>query len=125
MPNRKLDIVLGLQEHLPLDQRQSWDQAMTTWWINIRPEGGMRLTRHGYNMLHGVLGLESWEMELGDKDGNAMTKRLILALDQKMQWPYYLDIDARKKRRRIIFFGSREAMMATMYGDLQRWLTNQ
>ena len=125
MSNRKLDIVLGLQEHIPKDHKESWDQAMITWWANIRPEGGLRLTRHGYKMLHEVLGMESWEMDLAHSDGNIIDKRLILALDHKLQWPYYLDINVRKKQRRIVFFGSREAMMATMYGDLKQWLTNK
>ena len=53
-----------------------------------------------------------------------MTKKVILDLDRKLIWPYYLDFNARKKRRRIVFFGSREAMMAAMYGDLERWLAS-
>jgi hypothetical protein len=53
-----------------------------------------------------------------------MTKKIILDLDRKLAWPYYLDFNARKKRRRIIFFGSREAMMAAMYGDLEQWLAS-
>jgi hypothetical protein len=51
-----------------------------------------------------------------------LTKRVILDLDRKLEWPYYLDFDARKKRARIVFFGSREAMMASIYGDIEKWL---
>jgi hypothetical protein len=53
-----------------------------------------------------------------------VTKKIILDLDRKMEWPYYLDFNVRKKRRRIVFFGSREAMMAAMYGDLEKWLAS-
>jgi hypothetical protein len=79
--------------------------------------------------MHKVLQLESWQMDLSGTDTshpsrNRMTKKIILDLDRKMTWPYYLDFNARKKRRRIVFFGSREAMMAAMYGDLNRWLNN-
>ena len=100
---------------------------MMTWWANIRPEGGLRLTRQGYDVMHGILKLESWQLDLSDLDDAKMfrsrvTKRTILALDRKLEWPYYLDFNPRKKTRRIVFFGSREAMMATMYGDLQKWL---
>lgn len=127
MPNRKLSITLGLLEKLPEDRREPWDQALVTWWANIRPEGGLRLTRHGYEILHDVLQYESWSMDLANETTlyqARISKRTILDLDRKLEWPYYLDFNPRKKTRRIVFFGSREAMMATMYGDLERWLAN-
>jgi len=89
----------------------------------------LRLTQHGYHIMHEVLQLESWQMDLSGTDPShpsrsPMTKKIILDLDRKLTWPYYLDFNARKKRRRIVFFGSREAMMAAMYGDLERWLAS-
>ena len=84
----------------------------------------MRLSNLGYKMLHDVLQLESWQLHLADHDGQIFTKRLVLDLDRKLQWPYYIEISVKKKRRRIVFFGSKEAMMATMYGDLERWLAS-
>jgi len=127
MKNRKLEIVQKLLELLPESSRGSTDDAMVTWWTNIRRDGGLRLTNQGYHIMHDVLKLESWHLDLseGDEQPNyraRITKRIVLELDKKLEWPYYLDFDARKKRRRIIFFNSREAMMATMYGDLERWL---
>ena len=100
---------------------------MITWWANIRPEGGMRLTRHGYEIMHDVLKLESWELDLSNQDDprhSRITKRTVFNLDRKLEWPYFLDFNPRKKTRRIVFFGSREAMMATMYGDLEKWLAS-
>jgi len=125
MPNRKFSITLGLLEQVPEALREPWDRAMTTWWVNLRPEGGMRLTRHGYEIFHDVLQLESWSLDLSSENNGFRTrldKRTVLDLDRKCEWPYYLDINPRKKIKRIIFFGSREAMMATMYGDLKTWL---
>lgn len=125
MLNRKLDIVRRLLADLPETKRETEDQAMITWWANIRPEGGLRLTQHGYGILHGLLKLESWALDLSDTDQPhrvRLDKRTILDLDRKLEWPYYIDFNARKKTRRIVFFGSREAMMATMYGDLKKWL---
>ena len=129
MQNRKLDIVQRLLADIPDALREPEDRAMKTWWANIRPQGGLRLTQHGYHIMHEVLQLESWTLELSeDNDARGfrsrMTKKIILDLDRKLEWPYYLDFNARKKRRRIVFFGSREAMMATMYGDLERWLAS-
>jgi hypothetical protein len=78
--------------------------------------------------MHDVLELESWMVDLSDDAARAlpggMTKKIILDLDRKLEWPYYLDFNVRKKKKRIIFFGSRGAMMATMYGNLESWLAN-
>jgi hypothetical protein len=129
MQNRKLEIVQRLLVDIPDALREPEDRAMKTWWANIRPQGGLRLTEHGYRIMHEVLQLESWQMDLSGTDPShpsrsRVTKKIILDLDRKMTWPYYLDFNARKKRRRIVFFGSREAMMAAMYGDLERWLAS-
>ena len=129
MQNRKLEIVTRLRDLIPEQNRESIDQAMITWWANIRRDGGMRLTNHGYKIMHDLLGLESWQLELPNPDDVGavrarIDKKTILDLDRKLEWPYYLDFDARRKRRRIVFFGSREAMMATLYGDIKSWLSS-
>ena len=116
-----------MRDDIPEHQRETVEQAMITWWTNIRRDGGMRLTTHGYQILHDVLKIESWQLDLSDQEKNGawrarIDKRMILDLDRRLEWPYYLDFNARKKTRRIVFFGSREAMMATMYGDLKKWL---
>ena len=78
------------------------------------------MTRHGYDIMHDVLKLESWALDLP----NSIKKKIVLELDRKLEWPYYLDFNPRKKTKRIVFFGSREAMMATMYGNLEPWLAS-
>lgn len=100
---------------------------MVTWWANIRDNGGLRLTHHGYEILDRVLGMESWSLDLTDPDPlgtwrSRITKKIILDLDRKLEWPYYLDFNPRKKTRRIVFFSSKEAMLATLYGDLESFL---
>jgi hypothetical protein len=125
MSDRRLEIVQRLMPQVPLEYQQSIDHAMKTWWVNIRRGGGMRLTEAGYEMLHDVLRLESWTMDLSDRDRVIFTKRLILDLDRKLEWPYYIQVNIKKKLRRIVFFHSKEAMMATMYGDLVKWIQNK
>ena len=122
MHDRRLEIVQRLIPRIPQEYQQSQDQAMRTWWANIRRDGGMRLTATGYEMMHDVLKLESWRLDLAEEPRQIFTKRLILDLDRKLEWPYYIEVNIRKKVRHIVFFGSREAMMATMYGDLKQWL---
>ena len=124
MTDRRLEIVQRLMPQVPDELQQTTEAAMRTWWANIRRVGGMRLTDLGYQMLHDVLKLESWELDLRDHERVVFTKRLILDLDHKLEWPYFIEVNMKKKRRRIVFFGSREAMMATMYGDIERWLAS-
>jgi hypothetical protein len=129
MANRKLEILSRVCHEIPEDSREPIDQAMITWWANIRDDGGLRLTHHGYRMLKDVLGMQSWVLNLGDPDDTGawrakINKRTVLALDRKLEWPYYLDFDARRRRRRIVFFGSQEAMMAQLYGDITAWLNS-
>jgi len=124
MHDRKLEIIQRLMPQIPLEYQQSVDHAMKTWWANIRRDGGMRLTATGYEMMHDVLKLESWRLDLAAEPRRIFTKRLILDLDRKLEWPYYIEVNVRKKIRHMVFFGSREAMMATMYGDLERWLNS-
>lgn len=119
MSNRKREIVEGLVAQLPESRQETVEEAMVSWWVNLRESGGLRLTYHGYHTLHNILEVESWSVDIGNAK-QIMTKKVILDLDRKLTWPYYID----PKLKRIVFFSSREAMMATLYGDLQSWLAN-
>lgn len=94
---------------------------MITWWANIREDGGLRLTKHGYDMLDKIFKLESWIVQLPEKTN--ISKRDILEMDRKLCWPYYIRTKG-KKQIEIVFFSSREAMMATLYGDLKAWIAS-
>lgn len=63
--------------------------------------------------------MESWEFSI-ENPRNTLTKGVILDMDHKLSWPYFIDT----KKKRIVFFGSREALMANLYGDLRAWLDN-
>ena len=90
MLNRKLEIVLGLLNQIPDQHRETVNQAMISWWVNIRDTGGLRLTWHGYNLLKNILEIESWSVDISDAK-KTFTKRVILDLDHKLVWPYYAD----------------------------------
>ena len=90
------------------------DEAMRTWYRNIRSSGGFRLTDLGYQSLIRAQ-IQSWQVDIRLRD---LTRPGILALDRRMQWPYYIDV----RGRRMIMFGSTEAMMVTLYGDVMRYL---
>jgi len=107
-----------LIELLPEDHRISIEEAMILWYTNIRNNGGFRLTQNGFQVMK-ILGLESWSVPLTDIK-ITMDKNLLLALDRKLTWPYFIDY----KKKEIIFYSSREAVMATMYGSIKNWLDN-
>lgn len=96
----------------------SVEQAMRTWYYNIRAQGGLRLTELGYQTLI-KLDLEQWTVPVADPK-TTLSKRLLLELDRKLQYPYYIDY----RKKMLVFFSSREAMLATLYGDVAQFLRN-
>jgi len=111
----KLHLTEELLGLLPSEEKIPFEQAMVTWWFNLREQGGLRLTNTGYIALKKSLKLETYLYELNQPRAH-QNKKLILGLDRKLQWPYYLS------KQRLEFFSSKEAMMATLYQDLHAWL---
>jgi hypothetical protein len=95
--------------------------AMHTWWFNIRKNGGMRLTGPGYSVFVEQLDLARYEWPI--QDPLSFNQHVILALDRKMQMPYYISA-IKGIPKKIVFFGSQEAVMVNLYGDLQQFLDN-
>ena len=114
----KSKLTKRLVELLPEDHRISLEEAMLHWYTNIRNNGGFRLTVFGYQAMK-ILGLDSWSVKLTDIK-ITMDKSLLLALDRKLTYPYFIDY----KKKEIIFYSSKEAMMATMYSSIKNWLYN-
>ena len=90
--------------------------AFHSWWYNTREKGGMRLTSTGFKILKD-LKFEYWDFVLPENFARK-NKRILLGLDRKLVFPYYYG------RKRLSFFGSQEAMMANLTGDLEQWLNN-
>ena len=112
----KSKLTKRLIELLPEDHKITLDEAMLHWYTNIRNNGGFRLTVFGYQAMK-ILGLESWSVELTDIK-ITMDKTMLLDLDRKLTYPYFIDY----KKKTIIFYSSKEAMMATMYSSIKNWL---
>jgi hypothetical protein len=96
-------------------------RAMHSWWFNIRKTGGMRLTSPGYQTFCEDLDLTRYEFAINDPHG--FNQHTILDLDKKMQMPYYIHA-VKGIPKKIVFFGSREAVMVNLYGDLKKFLDN-
>ena len=95
---------------VPLDL----NEAMSTWYYNIRSSGGFRLTALGYQALK-TAAINFWSVDINLRD---LTKPNLLTLDRKLNWPYYIDA----RRKKLVLFSSRDAMMANLYGDINQWL---
>lgn len=106
---------------LPDEQQISADTAMPAWWFNIRRNGGMRLTGIGYQVFVDQLELEHYSYSIDNP--LLFTQQTILKLDRKMQMPYYISA-TKGIPKKIIFFGSKEAVMVNLYGNLQQFLDN-
>ena len=106
---------------LPDEQRISVESALPSWWFNLRRNGGMRLTGTGYQTLSEDLELEHYSYNIDDP--HTFNKQLILKLDRKMQMPYYIHA-VKGIPKKIVFFGSKEAVMVNLYGNLKQFLDN-
>jgi hypothetical protein len=101
---------------LPPEQRPDLNSIIPVWWYNLRHAGGMRLTAQGYDAFCNLLELEHYQFNLTDLD-----LRTIVALDQCLHSPYYIKIQ-KKIPTNLILFGSREAVMINLYGNLKKYL---
>ena len=116
----KLKLVETVITQLPDGHSIDAKTAMKVWFYNIRANGGLRLTELGYFTFKKVAEIESYRMEI---DFHTFDRMTILKLDRKLQMPYYIEVK-KKIATAIIFFGSREAMLAQLYGNLNKFLDN-
>lgn len=117
----KLKLTEQLVAQLDSDLGITITQAMRTWWFNIRKNGGMRLTGPGYSVFIEQLDLARYEWSIPDP--HQFNQRVILALDKKIQMPYYIS-STKGIPKKIVFFGSQEAVWLNLYGNLQQFLDN-
>lgn len=106
---------------LPDEQRISVASALPAWWFNIRRDGGMRLTGPGYQVFVEDLELEHYSYPIDNP--LLFNQTTMLKLDRKMQMPYYIHA-VKGIPKKIVFFGSKEAVMVNLYGNLQQFLDN-
>lgn len=116
----KKKLTAELVQHLTDPYKVTESEALATWWHNLRNSGGLRLTEIGYKVFSKFLELEKYEYPLHPFTING---RMIIALDRKLQQPWYIQFH-KKMPMSLIFFGSKEAMLANLYGDLEKFLDN-
>lgn len=112
----KLTITQELVSQLPTDTKYTVEMAMQYWWINLRTNGGLRLTDAG-KVAFERLEIAHYEFALSDTV--VLSAKLLLTLDKKLTCPYYITPG---KKSKLIVYGGKEATMLTMYGDIQRFV---
>ena len=117
----KLRLTEQLVKQLDPESGITVDQAMRTWWFNIRKNGGMRLTGPGHQTFVQDLALKHYEYAIDNP--MLFNQQTILDLDRKMQMPYYISA-SKGIPKKIVFFGSKEAVMVNLYGNLKQFLYN-
>jgi hypothetical protein len=120
MPRNKQRLTEELVKQLDPERGITLKQAMRTWWFNIRKNGGMRLTAKGLDVFCNLLKLEHYNYRIDPFDLNS---KIIIAMDRRLQHPYYI-VTKKMIPVQIIFFGSKEAMMANLYGDIKKFIDN-
>ena len=113
----KAQLTQQILQGLPSDDCPTFDEAFASWWMDSRDRGGMRLTTAGYQAI-ATLDIKMYVFDT-PLAIPALLPRQLLLLDRKLDCPYYLKIG---KKQQITLFGSEQALMLTMYGDLYRFL---
>lgn len=88
--------------------------AEKAWFVDLRRQGGWRLSKIGLEAFK-LANLQFWSVDLGKCQVN---KALLLQMNQKIKWPYYICFRTNK----IILFSDKDAVIANLHSNLQNWL---
>jgi hypothetical protein len=118
---RKLNLTKQILD--TINSPPSEELALMTWWSNIQDTGGMGLTNEGFRIFTEILDLEHYDWEF--PDNKMLGNRIVLALDRKMEFPYYIKQPKGKRTSgKIFLFGERDAVLINLCGDLTKFVEN-
>lgn len=112
----KADYTQQILNQVPAEARIEFDHAMQAWWQDIRPDSGFRLTYAGFKAFKDV-GIEHYEFDV--PPSTPARPIHFITLNKKLTCPYFLSLG---KKPQIILFGSKEATMYSLYGDIERFV---
>jgi len=113
MPNKQ-QLTQQLLTQLPVDDRPGVEEALKSWWQDLRDDTGLRLSISGYDVFK-FLSIEQYEFDFT----KVLSPSLLMILNRKLDCPYYLKVG---KTSKLILFGSQQAIMYAMYGDMEKFL---
>lgn len=109
--SKMTDAVLSDHEFHDEDRTLTSETALLLWWYNTRCSGGFRLTTRGYRAF-----LKAGYITFDYTLKNNLSSKMLLSLDRKLQYPYYLYKD------KLVLFSEKEAMMLQLYPDIETFL---
>ena len=101
MSNRvvKQRIVKAIIEQLPEDKKILFENAMKVWWLNIRNDGGLRLSDVGVRAFKDA-DIEYFTFPFDPErviDMDTSFTTFMLDLNSKLTCPYYIGVESKNK----------------------------
>lgn len=111
---------------LPTKQRPSLEDALKIWWLNIRQQGGFRLSDHGDAAFQlAEIEYNNYEYSTTNIDRNKNVKpawtKIVLDIDQILNVPYYF-YRGDKKQIMIRVYDSKTSMLVSLYGSFEEYI---
>jgi hypothetical protein len=94
------------------------EEAMATWWVNLRQSGGLRLTRSGFDYLVDNK-IQCYNFDIST--GLVSKPSTLLLLDRKLDCAYYF-VPVDRNTSRLSMFGERSSIMASLHSDMSSFV---
>lgn len=109
-----------LQRDGSIQDRDLDDIDIQSVWRNPTADGGLRLTRFGYDLLTDNLNLESWGFLIDGLEHQMSANRILLLLDHYIDCPYH--IGRSMDRPQVSVFNSKLATAIAIQGSISKFI---
>lgn len=120
MAPSKVELTTQLVSKLPVTNI-TVDEALKDWWMGAVDNTGLRLSDEGFFVLTTVLNLDSYYFTISPE---MVTSGFLLKVARYFDCPFYLVPAKKTGIIGIRVFGSKEATLITLYGDLGKYLAS-
>lgn len=122
---RREQITRAVLAELNQTDEGSYQYAMQHWWLNIRKNGGFRLTPDGDQALCAT-GIEKYTFEFDFRNQSFLDLggivRVLLDMDAHLDIPYYFYRSPQNKDSMMLrIYDKRTAVLINLYGGLAEW----
>lgn len=105
--------------HARLTQHFGSKPPQSVWYDTRKKSTGLRLSESGFSVLTQNLDLQYWCHAI---DAKTLHPKNLLSLDRHLACPYYLR--RRQRQFELILLGDRESVIASIYGDVERFIAS-